>query len=363
MSRAKVCQVFGFYGYGGIYRVAVELSLRIRKRFDVVLACRKILGKPEEDIEIVELAPKNTIDLWIKLQRLRNSFDIVHTHDVYSLPGLVVGRRKSKIVYTDHGIIPLKYHDNVLRSFPGVLFAHMCRIFALWTDVTVGISDYITTELRQIGCRNVITIPNGVDIDRFRPIGESEQIRALKIGDPMLLKVGLIERHKNIDYHISAMYYILKRFPRAALVFIGTGKDFEHYKNMIKKTKLKNSVHFLGWVPEHLLPLYYNAADVILQVDSWHGFGLPILEGMACGKPVIARNAYAMKEHIIKSGAGILVDGERPVEILKALEDILTDYEYYSLKARKYAEKYSWDGIAAKYIEIYEKLLRDTNST
>lgn len=360
MKRARICQLFGFYDHAGICRVAVELALRLRKVFDVTLVCRKILRKPEEDIEIIELNTRNTIDLWRKLQKVRKLFDVVHTHDVYSLPGLVIGQRSTKIVYTDHGIVPLKYQSRILRGFQGFAFAHFCRFFARWTDVSIGVSDYITAELKRIGCLNVLTIPNGVDLQMFRPIDEPMKFHKLKIGSPMLLKVGLIEKHKGVDYHIAAMPFILKKFPRANLVFIGSGKDIDRYRRLVEAKGLNRFVHFLGWVPRYLLPLYYNAADVVLQVDYWHSFGLPILEGMACGKPVIARNAYAMKEHILRSRAGVLIDGKDPQELVEALDQVLSNYEYYSLKARQYAEGFGWDKVVAKYVKVYEKVLRGT---
>ncbi|MEM4889509.1 MAG: glycosyltransferase family 4 protein [Thermosphaera sp.] len=357
MGRLRVCQLFGFYDHGGICRVAVELALRLRRVFDVTLVCRKILRRPEEDVDVIELGSRSTADLWKKLRKLRELFDVIHTHDVYSLPALVRGRRRAKVVYTDHGFVPIKYQSHIMRSFHGVMFAHLCRLFARWADVSVGISDYIVAELKEIGCLNVLKVPNGVDLERFRPIERLEDLHKLKIGDPMLLKVGLIEKHKAVDYHIAAMPFILKRFPRARLVFIGTGKEIDHYKRFVKMRKLDRFVHFLGWVPDNLLPLYYNAADVILQVDYWHGFGLPILEGMACGKPVIARNAYAMREHILRSGAGVLVDGKDPRELVAALEQVLNNYKTYSLKARKYAAHFSWDKVIIKYMGVYKKVL------
>lgn len=352
-----MCQLFGLYGYGGIYRVAVELALRLKRSLDVVLVCRKVLREPEEKFEVIELNVKNTMDLWRKLRELEEVFDIIHTHDVYSLPGLVSKRRRAKVVYTDHGIVPIRYQDQIMRSFPGFVFAHFCRRFAQQADVSVGISNYITDELRRIGCRRALTIPNGVDVEKFKPIREPEKIREFKMGHPMLLKVGLVEKHKNIDYHIAAMPFILKKFPKANLIFIGTGKNVEYYRRLIKASKLDGYVHFLGWVPDHLLPFYYNAADVVVQVDFWHGFGLPILEAMACGKPVITRDAYAMREHIVSSGAGILVSGKDPRELAMALDQIFGNYELYSLRARRYAESLSWDRVTARYIKIYKNVL------
>jgi len=91
MGRLRVCQLIGYYDHGGICRVAVELTLRLRKFFEVTLVCRKVLRKPEEDVEIVELGSKNTADLWKKLHKLREQFNIIHTRSV--LPSSLCERK------------------------------------------------------------------------------------------------------------------------------------------------------------------------------------------------------------------------------------------------------------------------------
>jgi glycosyltransferase involved in cell wall biosynthesis len=356
MPKISVCQLFGAYNYAGIARVAVELSLRLRGKLAVTLVARKIEKKIEEDINIVELKSRTTAGYWKDLDGIVDQFDVVHTHDVYSLPGLMRRKRTAKIIYTDHGIVPLKYSP--IKNFHGTFFAHFCRFFARKADVCVGISDYIVDELKnRIGCLNVIKIPNGVAVEKFRPFSESTEYLKLKLGRPMLLKVGLVERHKAIDYHIASMPHILKKFPKAHLAFIGQGSEIDYYRAIVQAMGLSHCIHFLGWVPNHMLPQYYNAADIVLQADYCHSFGLPILEGMACGKPVIARDAYAMREHILKSGAGVLVRGNDALEIAMAVEHILNNYDFYALKAREYAKCFDWNCIATQYREAYERVL------
>lgn len=355
MSKTSVCQLIGCYDYAGITQVAVQLSIKLREKFNTILITRKIARRTEENIKIVKLDTRTTLEYWKALDRIDDQFDVIHTHDVYSLPGLLRKKRTAKIVYTDHGIVPLRYSR--INNFHGTILAHFCRSFARRADVCIGISDYIVDELKnRVGCLNVLKIPNGVDTEKFKPISDKEYLK-LKLGNPMLLKVGLIEKHKAIDYHIYSMPFILKKFPKAHLVFIGTGRDINYYKTLVRDMRLDSFIHFLGWIPNRMLPLYYNAADIILQVDYCHSFGLPILEGMACGKPVIARDAYAMREHIQKSGAGVLVQGKDPHELVMAVKHILDNYDFYTQKAREYAKHFDWKRIAAQYIEAYKKVL------
>jgi glycosyltransferase involved in cell wall biosynthesis len=358
MPKRFLAILFGEYNYAGITQVAVQLAIKLRETFDITLICRRIVRKVEEGVEIIELRPKTTLELWKMLGKTVDQFDIVHTHDVYTLPGLLRRKRKARIIYTDHGIVPMKYSR--IASIPGTLFAHFCRLFSPRADLTVGISDYIVDELRQIGCQSVVKIPNGIDTEKFRPISEPEKILKLKCGNPMLLKVGLIEMHKAIDYHIASMPFILKKFPEARLVFIGTGRDLAYYRAKVKALRLDRVIHFIGWVPHEIMPLYYNAADIVLAVDYCHSFGLPILEGMACGKPVIARNGYAMREHVLNSRAGVLVQGENPREVATAVDQIMDNYDFYSSRAREYAKLFDWGVIAAQYRKVYESVLAES---
>jgi len=127
----------------------------------------------------------------------------------------------------------------------------------------------------------------------------------------------------------------------------------------VRRLNIEQHVIFVGFKPDQVLVNYYNAADIIVEIPKWHGFGLPILEGMACGKPVITRNAYAMREHILSSGAGLLVNGDDPKEVANAILKVMTNYYLYTHKARSYAERFNWVRIADEYKQLYLGLLKN----
>lgn len=127
----------------------------------------------------------------------------------------------------------------------------------------------------------------------------------------MLLKVGLIEKHKP-QITTSQQCLLFSKIPNTRSEFIDAGSDINYYEALAKAMEMNLFVRFLGHVPNQVLPLYYDAADIALQIDYWHGFGLSILEAMACGKPVITRDAYGMRELILESGANVLVKGKDP---------------------------------------------------
>ena len=157
-SKISICQIAGYYGYGGISKFVADLSLKLNNEFDVTFVCREVVGEPEDNLNLIELKPRNTFDYWSKLRKLGKNFDIIHCHDVYALPGLVKNKGKAKIIYTMPGIVPLKYTKS--RDAFGTIFAYLCARYAIpKVDLAVGISDYIIEELGgKYKCHNTIKV-------------------------------------------------------------------------------------------------------------------------------------------------------------------------------------------------------------
>ena len=355
-SEISVCQVSGYYGYGGISKFVEDLSSKLAAKFDVTFVCRRVIREPKNGLNLIELKPRNTFDYWSKLRKLSRNFDIMHCHDVYALPGLVKNKGKGKIIYTIPGIVPLKYTK--LRDIPGTIFAHLCANYATpKVDMAVGISDYMVAELKErYKCQNIVKIYYGLDIKKFHSVDNNTQSK-LKMGYPMLFWAAVLEWHKGISFLIESMPHILEEFPEASLVLAGSGRDEKIFKERVRKIGLEKKVIFLGYL-QNLVP-YFNAADIVVVPSYWESFCLPIVEGMACGKPVIARDAYSNREHIINSRAGILFKRDDPEELVCAIREIMDNYEKYSSNARKYAEKFDLSIIAAEYVNVYTELLEE----
>jgi len=353
-----VCQVFGDYNYGGIARFVADLSSRLKDNLQVTMLCRKAIRKPEEGLNLVELKPRNTVDLWRKLTRI-GEFDIIHCHDVYALPALVRNKgRKAKIVYTAHGIVPWRYSR--AKDSLGWVLAYLCARYALpRVDLAIGMSDYILGELQdRYKCRNIAKIPGGVDTKKFcMAVGQNSSLKLE--GKPILLYVGLIEKHKGVKFLIHSMQHILKEFPDALLVLIGTGRDEKSLRQYVRRSGLEGKVIFLGFVEHNMLTPYYNASDTHIEPAYCHGFGLPIIEAMACGKPVITRDAYAMREHILNSRAGVLFKRDDAKELVNAIREIIGNYEEYASSARKYSENFDLSLMASEYVKKYIDLVNE----
>jgi len=347
----KICIIFGNYDHAGIARVAIEIGLRVQKHYQVDLVCRRILDKVEDDLTIHPLNSATTWHYWRECAQLVNKYDIIHCHDVYALPGLVRRHGRAKIIYTEHGIVPMRYTP--LKGWHGILLAYACAIYGIpRVNIATAISEYIFNELNFIyKARKVIKISNGVDIDRF-VYGYDD--KKFYNDYPILFKVGGLTKHKGTSVLVKAMPYILQHIPGVHLYLTGKGPEEKKIEKLIDKLNLNDYVHMLGFVPDDKITELYHKCDIYCETSYWHGFGLPTLEAMICGKPVVARNAYAMTEIVQASGAGELFEGDNPETIANAVVKVWSNYEKYAERTRSFAEQYSWEQIAKSYLELYE---------
>ena len=137
-------------------------------------------------------------------------------------------------------------------------------------------------------------------------------------------------------------------------------RDFDILRKMICDLNLKEDVLVPGYVPEQDLPMFYNAADVFVFPSLYEGFGLPVLEAMACGAPVVALNSSSIPEVI--GDAGILID---PVDVdnalVRVLEDLLNDPSRRQVlreRGLERAKQFSWQKAAVETLKVYEECYR-----
>jgi glycosyltransferase involved in cell wall biosynthesis len=342
--------VAGDYDYGGIGRVVTELTSELERYVDVTLVCRSLVRSFPCKARVVELRPRNTAEYWGQLLGMADDFDITHVHDVYALPALVRSRRRGKLVFTDHGIPPML--DAGALHVPGIAFAHVCHKSCLRrTDAVVAISDYIYREACPWAGGSIVRkIPIGIKLERFRHAA----LTSASISQPTLLHVGLVTKHKGVHFLLRAFKRLLRDFPNAKLVFVG--REIENIRPLARTLSIADRTIFCGRVSEPELVKRYIEATVVAVPSYWESFGIPIIEAMALGKPVIARDAYAMKEHIERSRGGVLFRRDDPDEFLAAFHKLMGNYDQLSTNAHAYAKDFDCGHMAREYLELYREL-------
>lgn len=170
---------------------------------------------------------------------------------------------------------------------------------------------------------------------------------------PYLLCVSNRRAHKNEYRTVEAF---AKACPEGDIRLLFTGSPARELMEHIRRNKVEERVHFVGTVPDESLPSLYRSAQALLFVSLYEGFGLPLLEAMACGTPVITSNTSSLPE--IAGGAALLVDPLRVDEIVEAIRRVLSDTTLrQQLRARGLAQaaRYPWE----QTIEKVQRVLFD----
>lgn len=281
---------------------------------------------------------------------------------------MLTGRRTAALPITRcpwmaivYDFIPLEFPDLYLRGNLAMLDEYLSNVETLAAKSTIvfPISEYVGKQcelLLEISTSNVIPIMGGVDPELFE--SNSTAFQSKPIDRPYFLYVGGADARKNITGLIKAFDAALSRLPEdTSLVLVGE-MNVERVQNLLKQMKrehLSNRVVGRGGISDdELKELYANALATVF-VSLSEGLGLPALEAMACGCPVIASNGSALSETVGTSG--LLVDPLSECDIADALVQIAADYSLRSTliaSGRARAAEWRWQDVAMKLLHGLE---------
>ena len=208
----------------------------------------------------------------------------------------------------------------------------------------------------------IVTIPLGVD-PRFRPAEDAEQARQIcsRYGaiSPFVLYVGNIEPRKNLVRLVAAYHRLKGRYKDLPkLVICGEkGWLYDDVFRTVEELNLQEDVLFIGYVSHYELMCLYTEAQALLYPSLYEGFGLPILEAMACGTPVVTSNVSSMPE--VAGDAAILVDPYSEAEIADAIEAVLTDATLHARLINRgfaQAKRFTWTDVARRTLDVYREV-------
>lgn len=247
------------------------------------------------------------------------------------------------VVFTIHDLMHLFYYTKWHRLYYRQVIARL----AAKVDQVITVSAFSKgqlVDLLGIDERLITVIHNGVD-DRYRTNRDTYESDA-----PYFLYVGNRRKNKNLPAMLTA--FARAAIPREYLFFL-TGDADERTSIWIEKLGIRNQVRFLGHVPEDALPALYRGAYATLFVSLMEGFGLPVIESMAAGTPVLTSTAGPLPE--VAGGAALCVDPYDVEAIANGIEVLATDSDRYRLlKAAglSRAAHFTWENTAARTWEV-----------
>lgn len=303
--------------------------------------------------------------LWYRLrlplpvQLVTGRVDLFHSPDFVLPP--VNGRIPTLV--TVHDLSFLHYPD----TFPPKLVAYLNKVVP-WSigRATHVLADSAATKrdlvaMWQVPAEKVTVLYCGVH-ERFRPITDAAALDAVRakygLADaPYLLSVGTVQPRKNYRLLIRAFAPVAARWPHNLIIGGGKGWLSDDLMQEVRALGLNGRVRFIGFVDDDDLPALYSAATLFLFPSLYEGFGLPLLEAMACGVPVVSSDASSLPE--VVGETAVLLSPHDPQPWTAALLALLADEERRTALAaagRQQAQRFSWETAAGQLLDMYEAL-------
>ena len=291
----------------------------------------------------------------------RRKVDIFHS-PVSATP--ILG--KSKKIATVH---ELPWVERTSTTAPGEVVKRGHRVWLFlnvrYATRIVAVSERTRANILSLYPQaedRVRVIHHGVD-DRFRtlrkPPDRAAFLARFGIPDkPYLFFVGTLRRKKNLRSLVS-VFGDLPEPERSShtLVLAGIRNPWPEFEELVQSEENRGRVFLPGYVSDDDLVAFYNHASAVIYPSLFEGFGLPPIEAMACGTPVITSNGGAIPEVVGK--AALTFSPERPDQLQDAILSILRDHDLAARmvrRGRRHAKKFTWDATAEAYLSLYDEL-------
>ncbi|MBR1738225.1 MAG: glycosyltransferase family 4 protein [Firmicutes bacterium] len=278
----------------------------------------------------------------------------------YYVPPFVKGKK----VTVFHDMVCFD-HPETMSLKTRIMLKISIKSSAKRADRIITVSEFSkrqTMKYLKVDEEKIDVMPNGVDLDIFRSDISGERKEGVKkkygIEGEYLLYLGMLEPRKNINGIIEGYIRLCKRMEDAPKLVLAGGKGwlYESIFEKVKENNLEDKVIFTGYVDGEDIAAMMSAAKVFVFPSIYEGFGIPPLEAMACGTPVITSNNTSLPE--VMGDCGILVDPYNYEEIADAMERVLTDEKLRKEMIEKGIERaklFSWDNSAKIMMDCIER--------
>lgn len=314
---------------------------------------------------IREVELKNDIKAIYKVRKILKQIkpDIVYLH---SSKAGAIGRIalafnfRTKIFYNAHGW----YFNAQISDKKKKIFALIEKMLALKTNKIINISksEYESAlEYKIASERKMCVIENGIDFTKFKNNDKNrEETRKkynIKDNEILIGVVGRLSEQKDPMTMIRAFELVQKENKNTKLIYVGSGELEESVKQYAKEKEILHKVIITGWVNN--VEKYIPAFDIAVLPSKWEGFGLVLIEYMACEKPIIASQVGGIKNIIRNEQNGFLVETNNyamlACKIIETIKNKSINKKFIN-ENKKVINKYGIENVIAKHLEIMNNL-------
>jgi glycosyltransferase involved in cell wall biosynthesis len=362
------------FGVGTYIRNIIRALGRLDQHNEYVL-----IGSPEKAEEIGPLPPNfSAVPLLQRDTQFRGYFefrsllrrlrcDLLHVPHLFWLPRAL----PCPYVITVHDVLE---HMSRAREKSGLrrsMHFHLTRRVLLGAARIFAVSQFTKSELEKlfgISPQQIEVVYNAID-ERFLHGHANEADRDIiaqryQVTYPFVLYAGRISPHKNLVRIIEAFSALKatlakeQKYPDLKLIIIGDElSKHPDLRRTVIKSGVQHDVRFLGFVPIEVLRIFYDSAKVFIFPSLYEGFGLPPLEAMVHGTPVVTSNTSSLPE--VVGNAAVLVNPENVFEIMRAIRRVLLDQglrERMKMRSYQQSQRFSWESSARRVLQIYAEV-------
>ncbi|AFY73436.1 glycosyltransferase [Synechococcus sp. PCC 7502] len=269
----------------------------------------------------------------------------------------------------------LNIYDLTFIKYPEYVDAVVGKYFAVvkqcltWTDLIISSSEsikqdiieYLSFPAERIHVTPLASRYNHKFIENFKPEILTSSFANYDFTKPYILFVSTIEPRKNIKALITAFNSLKQKYKiEHNLVLIGQkGWNYTPIFEAIANSAYTHNIYHLDYLSDELVAAFYAKADVFVYPSHYEGFGLPILEAMTLGAPVITSNVSSMPE--VGGNAAVLIDPNNSEELAESILKVISDRNFRNeliTKGQERAKAFSWEKTALATLEGYQKVLR-----
>lgn len=298
--------------------------------------------------------------LWNRLhvlpvERFIGKIDLFHTSDWLEPPA------QCPKVTTIHDLTVLKYPESFSKKGGHDIVENMKRkleIVKKESKLIIAVSESTKRDIVQLlgipesRIRVIYEAANDIFNNKLTKDNLENVKEKYGIEGKYILAVGTREPRKNLQRVLEAHDLLISKHPDIQLVIVGKYGWGEDQSSIINN---QSSIKLLGYVPREDLPALYSGAEAFVYPSLYEGFGLPVLEAMASGCPVVTSNVSSLPE--IAGDGAILVSPQKSDQIRDGIEEAIKNRETLIAKGKKRARDFSWEKTAKETLNVYKEAL------